>query len=89
MRFVASLKPALYRSLYSTLVRFDWSLRSLACFDEQRVRFIDCDALMLVLVSEDSIVDIVTGDMLVVRVTSITMLASFSFLLFSCQGLLI
>jgi len=57
------------------------------------MRFIDCDALMLVLVSEDSIVDIVTGDMLVVLelspVISITMLASFSFLLSSCQGLLI
>jgi hypothetical protein len=57
------------------------------------VRFVDCDALMLVLVSEDSIVDIVTGDMLVVLelspVISITMLASFSFLLSSCQGLLI
>lgn len=59
------------------------------------MRFVNCDAaLMLVLVSEDSSVDIVTGDMLVVlellpAVTSITMLASFSFLLSSCQGLLI
>jgi hypothetical protein len=94
MRFVASLKALLYQLLYSTFARFDWSLNSLACLDKRRVRFIDCDALiMVVLVEEESVEAIVTGDMSEVltlsAVISMTMLPSLSFLSSSCQDLLI
>ena len=58
------------------------------------MRFIDCDALiMVVLVEEESVEAIVTGDMSVVlelsAVISINMLPSLSFLSSSCQDLLI
>ena len=58
------------------------------------MRFIDCDALiMVVLVEEESVEAIVTGDMSEVltlsAVISMTMLPSLSFLSSSCQDLLI
>jgi hypothetical protein len=48
---------------YSTLVHLDLILYSLACFDKQRVRFDDCDALNILV--EESVMDIVAGYMLV------------------------
>ncbi len=87
-RFVASLKAALYRLSYSTFVLLDWSLYSLACFDEQRVRFVDCDALIMLAVKESD-VDIVTGDMLVALELPAVILITISSFLSSCQGLLI
>jgi hypothetical protein len=88
MRFVASLKADLYRLSYSTLVHLDLSLYSLACFDERRVSFDDCDALIMLAVQE-SIVDIVTGDMLLALELSAVIWITISSFLSSCQDLLI
>ena len=87
MRFVASSKAALYRLSYSTLVRLDLCLFSLACFDERRVRLDDCNGL-IVLAVEESVMDIVTGDMLVALELSAVISITISSFLSSCQDLL-
>ncbi len=52
------------------------------------MRFDDCDALIMLAV-EESVVDIVTGDMLVALELSAVILITISSFLSSCQDLLI
>jgi hypothetical protein len=88
MRFVASLKAALYWLSYSTLVCLDLSLYSLACFDEEHVCFDNCYGLIM-LADEESVVDIGAGDILVALEQSAVILIPISSFLSSCQDLLI